>query len=138
MASQTTTSKKRTRAECDAVRVIQRRQVEIEMLQRGVTGRELAGLIGLSFRNFKNQKALNFPFHITRLAIEDALGRAIWTPMREFKKRTALIALWGFDPFTRTMKSIRAHAAHVGAGQLSSQLTKNELIEAVTNYLKAK
>jgi hypothetical protein len=109
----------------------------IELLKRGWDKKILAERCGLSEPSIQHAINQGFPCQRTRFLVEDALGGPVFSTLRAWKRRKALKAAIGTDPYLMTRVSLQAWATDRGIPFSKNHriLTKDELIQSLAHHL---
>jgi len=111
--------------------------IRIELLKRSWTSRSLALKCGLAGSTIRDQFARGFPSKRSRLLVEDAIGRPIFSGGPTWKRRKALKEALGFDPELASKDQLQAWATRRGIPYSirGQPFKKAELINILAHHL---
>lgn len=117
---------------------IARRDVRGYMDKLGYTWKDMARLVGLTVRTLRADFARGFPSQRTRVAIENAIGAAIFTTPEEFNLRQHHKALLGEDPVLIHRDKLRALARSVGISSIEDHKDRATLLKKLLPVLEVR
>lgn len=113
--------------------------LRIELLKRGITPRELARRCGISWAAIRLRLSRGFCASNQKLRylIEDGFGYNFWSSSHEWKRRAALKAAAGFDPYFASLKQLREFASSRGIpwNDNCHPLRRAELLQTIASRL---
>lgn len=109
--------------------------VRIELLKRGLSVQELADLCGLAYSTLRHELAYGFPEQTVRLKVDSVFGQPVFSTPRAFKRRRALAAAIGFDPYLTKKTELQTWATNHGCpfSNRGRIFRKAELIEKIAS-----